>query len=100
LEPGQDAAVIRSLEARLADASSVPAEFPEVRAAAAIALGRIADPESLPVLRHWYAVEGPSSSIGRSCGWAIMQMTGEALPEAVAPTQQVVDWFLQPLAVQ
>jgi len=97
LKPPQDAARIRLLEARLADFFSVPMEYPEVRAAAAIALGRIADPDSLAELRKWYENDGYNSSVGRSCGWAIMQMTGEPLPEAETPTQQLTDWFIEPL---
>lgn len=97
LKPSQDAARIRSLEARLADSFSVPMESNEVRAAAAIALGRIADPDSLAELRTWYETEGYNSAIGRSCGWAIMQMTGEPLPAAETPTQQLSDWFVEPL---
>jgi len=97
LEPSQDAARIKSLEARLADDSVTPMEYSEVRAAAAIALGRIADPDSLSKLRTWYESEGHNSSIGRSCGWAIMQMTGEPLPEAETPTQSLSDWFIEPL---
>lgn len=97
LESPQDASLIRLLEERLADSNSVPMEYREVRAAAAITLGRIADPGSLAELRTWYKNEGYNSSIGRSCGWAILQMTGEPLPDATAPTQQINDWFIEPL---
>lgn len=97
LESPQDATLIRSLEARLADDSPTPMEYVEVRAAAAIALGRIADPASLTELRRWYQIEGYNSPIGRSCGWAIQQMTGESLPDATAATQQIGDWFIEPL---
>ena len=97
LKPTEDSARIRMLEARLADSFSVPAESLEVRAAAAVALGRIADPESLAELRKWYQAEGYNSSVGRSCGWAIMQMTGEPLPDAESPTQQLGGWNIEPL---
>jgi len=97
LKPSQDAARIRLLEARLADDFSVPMEYLEVRAAAAIALGRIADRDSLAELRKWYEIKGYNSAVGRSCGWAIMQMTGEPLPDAEPPTQQLSDWFIEPL---
>ena len=97
LESTQDASLIRSIEARLADDSATPMEYEEVRAAAAVALGRIADPASLDVLRSWYKTLGYNSSIGRSCGWAIMQMTGEPLPDATPSTLQMGDWFIEPL---
>ena len=97
LKPEGDAATIRLIEARLADANSVPMEYTEVRAASAIALGRIADPESLKELRQWYKAEGPNSPVGRSSGWAVMQMTGEPLPEVVVAKRPVINWFVEPL---
>ncbi|TVP98900.1 MAG: hypothetical protein EA381_11345 [Planctomycetaceae bacterium] len=98
LAPETDAATIRLLEERLADANSVPMEFEEVRAAAAIALGRIGDPRSLAELRRWYVFDGPQTPVGRSCGWSIEQMTGEPLPAAVVPQRTVINWFVEPLA--
>jgi len=97
LAPETDGATIRLLEERLADANSVPMEFEEVRAAAAIALGRIGDPRSLAELRRWYEVDGPNTAVGRSCGWSIEQMTGEPLPAAETPQRSVVNWFVEPL---
>jgi len=75
----------------------VPMEYPEVRAAAAIALGRIADPASLKELRNWQQYDGPHTPVGRSCGWAIMQMTGEPLPPAITPQRQIVNWSIEPI---
>jgi HEAT repeat protein len=97
LNPKQDAGLIRSLEARLADANSVPMEQPEVRAASAISLGRIGDPASLGELRTWYQTEGPNREVGRSSGWAVMQMTGEQLPEAQPYRQPIRNWSLEPI---
>ncbi len=97
LNPQEDAASVRLLEERLADANSVPMEYPEVRAAAAIALGRIADPASLKELRNWQQYDGPNTPVGRSCGWAIMQMTGEPLPPAITPQRQIVNWSIEPI---
>lgn len=97
LDPEQDAAAVRRVEERLADANSVPMEFDEVRAAAAIALGRIGDPRSVDELRRWYLLDGPQSPVGRSSGWAIEQLTGEPLPAAVNPKRSVVNWFVEPL---
>ena len=97
LNPQQDAGLIRSLEARLADANSIPMEHPEVRAASAISLGRIGDPASLGELRTWYQTEGPNRDVGRSSGWAVMQMTGEPLPEAEPHRQPIRNWLLEPV---
>ena len=96
LDSQQDAEMIRSLEARMADVQLDPAEEEPVRAASAIALGRIADPSTLDGLQRWYRDEGPSGAVGRSSGWAIMQMTGEPLPEAEAYKYQISNWSIQP----
>lgn len=97
LSPQDDASSIRLIEERLADANSVPMEYPEVRAAAAIALGRIKDPASLKELRSWNQYDGPNTPVGRSCGWAIMQMTGEPLPPVITPQRQIVNWSVEPI---
>jgi len=97
LNPQKDAGLIRSLEARLADANSIPMEHAEVRAASAISLGRIGDPASLGELRTWYQTEGPNRDVGRSSGWAVMQMTGEQLPEAQPYRQPIRNWLLEPI---
>lgn len=98
LKSPKDGALIKALESRLADDSITPAEYRDVRAAAAIALGRINAPDSLALLRTWNQTEGNNSSLGRSCGWAIMQMTGEPLPDAEASTRHLSGWFSEPLA--
>ena len=97
LQAPADATLIRSLEARLADVESVPPEYDEVRAAAAIALGRIADPDSLPELRAWYRSDGPNRLVGRSSGWSVMRLTGEQLPPAEPLLGTVSNWVIDPL---
>ena len=98
LRPESDAPLIRGLEERLSDASSVPPEDPKVRYAAALALGRIGDPASLPVLRRWYQFESLESHVGRSCGWAISRITGEPMEPMEPRGWEINDWPLQPLA--
>lgn len=98
LRPESDAALIRGLEARLSDVASEPPEEPKVRHAAAVALGRIGDPASLPLLRRWYRIESLESDVGRSCGWAISRITGEPMEPLEPLGWEINDWPLQPLA--
>lgn len=98
LRPESDASLIRGLEARLSDVASEPPEEPKVRHAAAVALGRIGDPTSLPVLRRWYRIESLESDVGRSCGWAISRITGEPMEPIEPQGWEINDWPLQPLA--
>lgn len=97
LEPATDQRLIGALHQRLADADSDDPEYGEVRAAAAIALGRIGDPESLAELRRWYELESAQSLVGRSCGWAVQQLTGEPLPAAGIFRRRPGNWSVTPL---
>ncbi len=96
LEHPGDAEIVRALEARLADTESIPPEDNDVRAAAAVALGRVADPDSLEELRRWAEIEHPNSNVGRSCRWAVTQMTGESFPDVEPSEREVSDWPLMP----
>lgn len=92
-----DPELVALFEQRLNDANSIPTEWYEVRAMSAVALGRMKSEASLPALRHWYAAEGANTYLGRCCGWAIEQMTGEPVPDPVASTRQLQGWFLEPV---
>ncbi len=96
LDPERDEEIIDSLVVRLADAGSEPPEEPEVRAASAIALGRIAAANTLEPLRDWYRRETVQSRVGRSCGWAIAEMTGEPMDEYRPQEPELRNWPLRP----
>lgn len=92
-----DSELVAQLEQRLNDANSIPAEWYDVRVMSAVSLGRMKAEDSLPSLRHWLAAEGANSYLGRCCGWAIEQMTGEPVPDPVVSLRQIQGWFVQPL---
>ena len=52
---------------------------------------------ALPVLRQFYASEGPNGVVGYACGWAVHQITGEGLPKPVAVVHHQTGWFLEPI---
>ena len=80
-----------------ADVTPIPREEPLVRAMAAVSLGRIGASRSLAPLRECYASAVAHDDLGRACGWAIAQMTGEAADPVVARNVRHVDWFLVPI---
>jgi len=94
LADSQDAEVSGTLAGRLADAGSIPPESDEVRAMAAISMGRIASPSSLEPLRKWASTEGTDTYIGRRCAWSIELLTGEPIPALITKTYEIGDWFL------
>jgi HEAT repeat protein len=97
LQDMPDATLASQLEERLADVSSLPPESPAVRAMCAVTLGRMKSESSLPVLRKWYEIHTHNDHVGRCCGWAIEQITGEKLPDPDVKHIKVGDWFLEPL---
>lgn len=96
-EDPPDPQLVEQLEDRLADAASVPPEYFEVRAMAAVSLGRMGAESALPTLREFNPPDGTDSELGRSCGWAIEQLTGEPLGPPRPQTRQLRRWFLTPI---
>lgn len=88
----------RLLAERVADDGEIPIREPvEVRASAAISLGRMNVPDAAEVLRAFYRRGNPGDRVREACGWAIEKITGEDLPDPppkrVAPPAP----FLTPL---
>jgi HEAT repeat protein len=101
LEGNTDDDLAGLLEGRLADATSVPPEDPRVRMMSAITLGRIRAKDAVPTLRHFFRDRAPSQDpINNACGWAIEQITGEAMPPAPTVERWMLDWFLAPVVTQ
>jgi PBS lyase HEAT-like repeat len=88
-----DAELTGLLLGRLSDLDPFYPEFDEVRAAAAVALGRMGAHEALPALRGFV---GPDQ-VGSACRWAIHELTGEPLPELQPIVREQRGWFLTPL---
>ena len=64
----------------------------------AASLGRMQAKNALPILRKFYEKETANRPVGYVCGWAIHQMTGEAIPKAgVVYREGKTNQFLVPL---
>ncbi len=101
LHEGKTIAVLATaLEARLNDVSHPAPPPPEdfrVRWMSAITLGRLKAKEALPSLRSYCPVQEASPGhVHNACGWAIAQVTGEAMPPPKTIEKMQVDWFLAP----
>jgi HEAT repeat protein len=91
------ASVATALQRRLQDLSVMPPEDIRVAWMSAIALGRMKAKAILPTLRKYYFAKEPTSDpVNNACGWAIEQITGEAVPAPRTIRQRVIDWFLTP----
>jgi HEAT repeat protein len=93
-EPVED--LVQEFSGRLADTSFLDPEYPAVRQMAAVSLGRMQAKSALPTLRSFTRIEGPNRPLGRVCGWAVEQMTGEVMPPAVDVVSPIMGWFLEP----
>lgn len=92
-----DPQLVAQLEERLVDHNLIFPEAFEVRALSAVSLGRMNTESSLPALRQEYSLEGPGTYLGRCCGWAIEQLTGEPMPDAEPSIRTLQDWPIRPL---
>jgi hypothetical protein len=90
-------ALAKDLEVRLNDIAAMPPEDPRVRWMSAVTLGRLRAKEALPSLRKYFlSNEWSLDRIGNACGWAVVQLTGEAVPPPKPIRIPQRDWFLSP----
>jgi hypothetical protein len=91
-----DPELATALEARLNDGGVNP-EDARVRGMSAVTLARMKTKEALRSLRKWYASGEPSADlVNNACGWAIEQLTGQAMPPPRTIQKRQLDWFLNP----
>ena len=86
--------LVKLLRERLVDGNSEEPESGLVCQMCAITLGRMKAKSALPDLRE---LASPTDTFGRSCHWAIEQMTGEKSPPVTEKYIRYNDWFLAPL---
>jgi HEAT repeat protein len=85
------------LSERLADVMSLMPEYPQVREAAAVCLGRMKAEGGLATLRR-FGGDGPIlESVQYACRWAIHKIAGEPFPEFADPMPSSRPWFLAPV---
>jgi HEAT repeat protein len=86
--------VARLLEARLADVPPIPGpENSRVRTMAAVALGSMKAKDALPTLHRFHSEKPSLDPVSNACGWALSQITGEAVLPGVVEQPQI-NWFL------
>ncbi len=89
--------MVNAISERMADDVPIPREEPIVRRMAAISLGRIGASDALAQLRQFFDPAADHDELGRACGWAIEQITGEKQQLVTTRIIRHVDWFLVPL---
>jgi len=94
----RDGEMTRTLLGRVRDRGSmmVPAEVDAVRAAAAVAVGRIGDPTAVEPLRAVLTSDERPYEVAVAARWALEQMTGEPQPPIPTRTPVSTEWFLRP----
>ena len=69
-----------------------------MRRFAAVTLGRMQAEPALPDLQLFSSVPAaPADDVDYACGWAIEQLTGEPVPDAVPSIRRAVNWYVEPL---
>ena len=94
-----DAALSQLLLERIQDQGTMPPESSEVRQMSAVALTWM---QAKPLIDDLKAHLGPNMRPYREplvFRWAIMQLTGEPLPEALPEHAIVGDWYLRPISL-
>jgi HEAT repeat protein len=90
-------ALASAAERRLNDIATTPPEDPQVRRMSAITLARLRAKQALPSLHKICPKFEPSEDpVITACGWAIEQLTGEAMPPPQPILKMQRDWFLAP----
>jgi len=101
LETQPEPGLVQQLEQRLNDIPRMmdPGEDPRVRRMSAITLGRMKSKDSLKSLRKYYIPKPTLDPVSLSCGWAIMQNTGEPLvkPQTVEFQAGIFKNWLRPI---
>ena len=91
--------VVDLLVGRLTDTPPGPPgpEDPRVRSMSAISLGRMKAQDALPILRKYFpGQKATREMVPKACAWAVMQMTGEKMPDPGIIEEPQQGWFLTP----
>lgn len=89
--------LVEALRERLDDATPIPAESALVRRTAAASLVTMNARSTAATLREFYDPDADANDLGRICGWAVEQFTGQELPRRTDREIQHVDWLLLPI---
>jgi HEAT repeat protein len=92
-----DEELARQLVGRIADVS-IPSEMMTVRAMSAVSIGRMKAVSQVSALHRFYAPSVAADELSLRIRWALMELTGEFIPEQGPPTIGKGGWFLEPIA--
>jgi HEAT repeat protein len=91
-----DESLAKQLLARATD-DEMPSEFVPVRAMAAVSIGRMKALSQVPALQKYIGPKPPAILYGVAMRWALMEITGEFVPEPDPPIAPRRKWFMEPL---
>jgi hypothetical protein len=94
--PDEDLA--RQLAERIADVMAIPLEIMPVRAMSAVSIGRMKAVSQVSALRRFYGPPVVADELSLRIRWALMELTGEFIPEPGPLTIGQRGWFLEPIA--
>ena len=94
-----DAELAAVLRQRLSDLDENNPESDDVRCMSAVALARMGDRDSVPVLQEFYDPRTFGSPLHNACGWALHQFAGGGPWKPAGRTREAnqVGWFLEPI---
>jgi HEAT repeat protein len=91
-----DESLAKQFMVRVTD-DNMPSEFLRVRAMAAVSIGRMKALSQVSALQKSLGIKPAPNVHGMSIRWALMELTGEFVPEADPPIAARKKWFLEPL---
>ena len=92
-----DEELARQLVERLNDIRSLPPELTPVRAMSAVTIGRMKAGSQVAALRQYISPTVEADEISMRIRWAVMELTGESIPEPSSPIIGKAGWFLEPI---
>jgi hypothetical protein len=93
--PDEDLA--RQLVERLNDVAGYPPEFTPIREMSAVSIGRMKAVSQAPELRKHITPKVTAGGLHQRIRWALIELTGESIPEPDPPTASTSGWFLEPV---
>jgi HEAT repeat protein len=94
---GSDEGLASQLAERASDIFSMPPELILVQTMSIVSIGRMRAVSQAPVLRRLAGPQVRPTRLGLSLRWALMELTGEQIPEPDPPTIGSTNWFLESL---
>jgi hypothetical protein len=92
-----DEVLAGQLVERLNDFQSIPPEVPPVRAMSAVTIGRMKAGSQAATMRQYISPTVGADELSLQIRWAVMELTGESIPEPTSPMIGKAGWFLEPI---